>query len=185
MRSKQHLRAEHVAERGNEAAGPEALAGGVAQLGLQRHRPPQGLQLARDQPLVDDVGDVDEAHVTPEHDQRQVVRAAGGHEHVGRRVGGLEADPGGARAGDGGDQRLDLGGRHAGEADPVVSRNSPPRSTSLTAGVSNTCTHSTRLPSRWPPAATVTSPERNSSRASRSATVRTDCPDSGEFMDIV
>ena len=28
---------------------------------------------------------------------------------------------------------------------PVVSRNSPPRSTSLTAGVSNTCTHSTRF----------------------------------------
>jgi hypothetical protein len=31
----------------------------------------------------------------------------------------------------------------------------------------------------------VTSPERNSSSASRSATVNTDCPDSGLFMDTV
>ena len=68
---------------------------------------------------------------------------------------------------------------------PVVSRNSPPRSTSLTAGVSKTCTHSTRFPSLWPPAATVTSPDRNSSSPSRSATVKTDCPESGRFMDTV
>ena len=100
---------QHVAERRDQAAGPEALAGRLAQLGLEADRPAQGLELAGDEPLVDDVGDVDEAHVAPEHQQRQLVAAARLDEHVGRGVGGLEADPGGARPGHGRDQRLDLG----------------------------------------------------------------------------
>ena len=69
-------------------------------------------------------------------------------------------------------------GAIAASAMPVVSRNSPPRSIPVTAGVSNTCTHSTRFPSRWPAATTLTSALRSSSSASTSATVRTECPDS-------
>ena len=92
----------------------EALAGGLAQLRLQRHRPPQRLQLARHEPLVHDVGDVDEAHVAAR------TRAAAGRAR-GRRATSTSAGawvgskpmPGGAGAGDGGDERLHLRRRHA------------------------------------------------------------------------
>ena len=114
----QHLRAQDVTEGCDQAARAEALARRLAQLCLQRHGPAQGGQLAGHEPLVDDVGDVDEADVAAEDDQRQLVGAAGRHEQVGRRVGRLEADPGGARAGDGRHPRLDLGRRHARDADP-------------------------------------------------------------------
>ena len=82
-------------------------------------------------------------------------------QQLGRGVGRLEADPGRARR-----VRPGRSGRRprpAGipaRAMPVVSRNSPPRSIPATPGVSNTCTHSTRLVSRWRRRGHVTSASR-------------------------
>ena len=113
----QHLRLEHVAERGDEPGRSQALTGGLAQLGLEAHSPAQGGELARDEPLVDDAGDVDEADVAAEHEQRQLVAAARLDQRRGRGMRGLEADARGARPGEAGHQRPDLGGRHPGQAD--------------------------------------------------------------------
>ena len=114
----QHLRLEHVGERGDEPGRSQALAGGLAQLGLEADSPAQGGELARDEPLVDDAGDVDEAHVAAEDEQRQLVAATRLDERRRRRVGGLESDPCGPGPGQPCDQRLDLRPRHPGEADP-------------------------------------------------------------------
>ena len=113
----QHLRLEHVSERGDEPGRSEALAGGLAELGLEADGPAQGGELARDEPLVDDAGDVDEADVAAEYEQRQLVAAARLDQRRGRGVGGLKADARGARPGEAGHQRPDLSGRHPGQAD--------------------------------------------------------------------
>ena len=113
----QHLSLEDVAERGNEPGRAEALAGRLAELGLESDRPAQGCELGRDEPLVHDVRDVDEAHVAAEDEQRQLVAAARLDERRRRGVGGLEADARGARPGQSGHQRLDLRAAHPGEAD--------------------------------------------------------------------
>ena len=126
----QHLGLEHVAERGDEPGRSEALAGRLAQLGLEADGPAQGCELARDEPLVDDVRDVDEADVAAEDEQRQLVAAARLDQRRGRGVGGLEADARGARPGEAGHQRLDLrGSAIPARPMPVVRRNSPPRIT--------------------------------------------------------
>ena len=88
----QHLGLEHVAERGDEPGRAEPLAGRLAELGLEADGPAQGGELARDEPLVHDVRDVDEAHVAAEDEQRQLVAAAGLDQRRRRRVGGLEPD---------------------------------------------------------------------------------------------
>ena len=101
---------------------------------------------------------------------------AGCGQRVDRGVARLEADPGRTRPGRACHQRVDLAGRHA---RPGRSRWSagtrPPRSIPAIAGVSNTCTHSTRLPSRCGAAATLTSASRIAGSSSRSPTVRTEC----------
>ena len=104
----QHLRLEHVAQRGDEPGRAEALAGRLAELGLEADGPAQGGELARDEPLVHDVRDVDEAHVAAEDEQRQLVAAARLDERRRRGVGGLEADACGPRPGQPCHQRLDL-----------------------------------------------------------------------------
>ncbi len=114
----QHLGLEHVAQRGDEPGRPEPLAGRLAELGLEADRPAQGGELRRHEPLVHDVRDVDEAHVAAEDEQRQLVPAAGLDQRGRRRMGRLEPDPGGSRPRQPGHQRLDLGARQPGEADP-------------------------------------------------------------------